>query len=447
MKRIAALLLSLLLALSLLTACGQTQVPEEPEEQETVETPVEEEPVEEPAEEPVEETPVEEEAPVEEETPVEEAPAEPVKVTYTEAIAVLDYLAGLDDAAKADPTAVMTGAQANQLLNAVSAGAGSLDDAAASVSAGDFLSAALKLLYVEAGEDVMAAAKLNRLLSGLTLAADTELTVEQGAQVLRNALVRDAALASGLGLTYTVLPDYPNGYNAVSGQWTEAASGTALTEPTVAAPVAVYGYARTWCDILTDLGYTAEGNNSLVTLQNSFTGGEFTVKYDKCHWDADGSGNVHSGCSNDQNWTNELNATMEMYQISENEYRNIYKINFLGKITEQSLTLYGYNSEIWGPWSIDTLPEDGWYIVNYYWNAYGAGEGLDVVQPAESMVGTLESITDSTVVIDGVEYTLSYVFNYGANMAKAPTGVGKQFNWFLDQHGQIVGCGEYFGEA
>lgn len=286
MKRIAALLLSLLLALSLLTACGQTQTPEEPEEQEVVETPVEEEPA---VEEPAEEAPVEEETPVEEEAPVEEEiPAEPVKVTYTEAVAVLDYLAGLDDAAKADPTAVMTGAQANRLLNAVSAGAGSLDEAAASVRAGDFVTAVLKLLYVEAGEDVMDAARLNRLLPGLTLAADTELTVEQGAQLLRNALVRDAALAAGLGLTYTVLPDYPNGYNAVSGQWSETASGTALTEPTVAAPVAVYGYARTWCDILTDLGYTAEGNNSMVTLQNSFTGGEFTVKYDKCHWDADG---------------------------------------------------------------------------------------------------------------------------------------------------------------
>lgn len=444
MKRIIALLLSLLLALSFLTACGQTQSTEEPETQETIQTPVEEEPVE---EEPiVEETPVEEEEPVEE-APVEEVPVEPAKVTYTEAVAVVDYLAGLDDAAKADPTAVMTGAQANQLLNAVSAGAGSMDEAATAVQAGEFLTAALNVLYVEAGEDVMSAARLNRLLSGLTLAADTELTVEQGAQILRNALVRDAALASALGLTYTVLPDYPNGYNSVSGQWTESASGTAITEPTVAAPVAVYGYARTWCDILTDLGYTAEGNNSMVTLQNSFTGGEFTVKYEKCHWDADGSGNIHSGCSNDQNVTNELNTTMEIYQISENEYRNIYKVNFLGKITDQSLTLYGYNSEIWGPWAIDTLPEDGWYIVNYYWNAYGAGEGLDVVQAAESMVGTLESITDSVVVIDGVEYTLSYVFNYGANMAKAPTGVGKQFTWFLDQHGQIVGCGEYFGEA
>ena len=32
-----------------------------------------------------------------------------------------------------------------------------------------------------------------------------------------------------------------------------------------------------------------------------------------------------------------------------------------------------------------------------------------------------DGIQTDFIVIDGVEYTLSYVFNYGANMAKAPT--------------------------
>lgn len=441
--RMIALVLAILMVLGLAACAAQTAEPtpqdtpaEQPEE--TVsEQPQEEPPAEEPAEEP-------EEAPAEE-APAEEPEQAPTETVFPEAMEVLSWLNGLDEAGTQHPDSALTGAQAQLMLSAVGKTDSGLDTAE-SVSAGTFLAAALELLGQLPGESVMDSARLARLLPGLTLDEAADITVEQAAQVVRNALVRSSSLQAAVGLTYTVLPDYPNGYNAVSGSWSVTASGEAVTQPMVAAPVAVFGRAITWCDVLTYLGYTIEEYNPMVTLQNSFTGGEFTVKYEKCHWDADGTG-PHSGCSNAENWTNELNATMEMYQISENEYRNIYKINFLGSIVDGSLTLYGYNNETWGPWGIDTLPETGYYIVNYYWNAYGAGEGLDVVQPAETMVGTLDSINDTTVVIDGQEYTLSYVFNYGSMMAKAPTSAGKQFTWFLDQNGLIVGCGEYFGAS
>lgn len=456
MKKWIALLISLLLFCSVMTACGN-QEPAQPDASAVVQqvpAEPEEAPEEVPEEAPAEPDPVE--------TPPEaaavEQAAEPVVSTmdqavYPEALSVMGYLNALDESGRLRPTDPMTGSQAQLMLTALGLTESSLDADAPTVTAADFLLEAMRLLqYDPAVEGITAeyaveAAQSKHLLPGLTVTGDTELTVEQAAQILRNALLCSVGgtgpkLYTDFGLNYTILPDIPNGYNAVSGQWTVPATGEAITQPTVAAPLATFGYAVNWCDVLTALGYSAEGSNPMVTFQNTFTGGEFTIKFDKCHWDKDGSG-THSGCAND--WTNEMNTTMEVYQVGENEYRNIYKVNFLGKIVDQSITLYGYNSETWGPWAIDTLPENGYYIVTYFWNAYGSGEGLDIVQPAETLVGTLQSIDDQTVVIDGTAYVLSYVFNYGANMAKAPNAIGKTFTFYLDQHGQVVGCGEYIG--
>lgn len=441
MKKWIALFLSIVLVCSLLTACGKTEVAEEAPVTTPVEEPVEvpvEEPVEEPAEEP-------EEVPAEE--PVEEPVEEPEQTAYPEAVAVMTWLNGLDDAAIAHPSALLSGAQAAQMLAAAGLQTCSLDAAASTVNTGDFLIQALQMLNAPPMDSILDAARVNHLLNGLQLDAAANITVEEAAQVLRNTLIRSADLTASLGLTYTVLPDYPHPFNAVSGQWIVNATGEAVTQPMTAAPVAVFDRALTWCEALTYLGYTAEGNNSMVTLQNSWTGEEYSIKYEKCHWDGDGSGNIHSGCTNEENITNGVDSLMEIYQISENEYRVVFKVNFLGFVSDKHLVLFGYYNETWGPWGIETLPEDGYYIINYYWNAYGVGEGFDVVQPAETMIGTLESINDKTAVIDGQEYLLSFVFNYGSMMAKAPTSVGKQFTWYLDQTGEIVGCGEYFGAA
>ena len=456
MKKWLVMLISLLLFCSVMTACA-AQEPAQPDESNVVQqTPAESEeaPEEAPAETPAQPDPAEtspEEAA--EEQPEEQAVSTADQAVYPEALSVMRYLNALDEAGSLRPTDPITGSQARLMLTALGLTDSSLDAAAPTVTAADFLLQTMRLLQYDpdaeaiTAEQAVEAAQSRHLLSGLTTAGDTELTVEQAAQILRNALLcsvgdTGSKLYSDFGLNYAILPDIPNGYNAVSGQWTVSATGEAITQPTVAAPLATFGYAVNWCDVLTALGYSAEGSNPMVTFQNTFTGGEFTVQFEKCHWDKDGSG-THSGCAND--WTNELNTTMEVYQVGENEYRNVYKVNFLGRVADHSITLYGYNSETWGPWAIDTLPENGYYIVTYFWNTYGSGEGLDIVQPAETLVGQLQAIDGQSVVIDGTSYVLSYVFNYGANMAKAPNAVGKTFTFYLDQHGQVVGCGEYIG--
>ena len=164
--RMIALVLAILMVLGLAACAAQTAEPtpqdtpaEQPEE--TVsEQPQEEPPAEEPAEEP-------EEAPAEE-APAEEPEQAPTETVFPEAMEVLAWLNGLDEAGTQHPDSALTGAQAQLMLSAVGKTDSGLDTAE-SVSAGTFLTAALELLGQLPGESVMDSARLARLLPGLTL--------------------------------------------------------------------------------------------------------------------------------------------------------------------------------------------------------------------------------------------------------------------------------------
>lgn len=438
-KNHIALLLCAAMLFAVLTGCAPKE-----EAAQTSETEIAEENAE-PAE---IEKETEQAEPVEEE-PVEEIAEEPVRnPKFLEAMQLMGKLNAVSAEAAEAPCAALTGAEAKSLLNVFGVDASALDDAAVLTGA-DFLPLAMSALGYDAAasaDEAFANAEKLFVLQGIeNYDAAAELVNEDAAQIMRNALLAKKTdgtkLSDSFGLSYEIDPEYADGFNRPAGKW--VMNGEDATETFACTPLRVVYDKICWCDVLDILGYNKadEANNPMITFQNTYNGGEYTVKFEKCHWD-NGSG-AHSGCAND--WTNETLARMEIYRISDTEYRNVYRDVFLGKVSGTSISLYGYNDEVWGPWDNEGLPEAGMYLVNYHWNTYGSGEGFEILQLADTMVGTLEAITDTSLTIDGTEQTPAALFNFGKILAKSSIGIGKTYTFYLDQLGRVIGCGEYFG--
>lgn len=451
LRSLTAFLLCVVLLLSCLAGCAKApkEEPQEPEKEETSEpeksqsaTPIVTAPVTTPAVVVVEKEPV-----------VLPDPIVPEPSTkFPEAFDLLVYLSVLteEDAAAYDQP--MTGEQASRALTALGTSPMVAADAA-TVTGAELLNAVMNLLgYVTADETEMLAKaeKLHLTRGFFNFDPAAELTVEQGANILLSALqtytVDDSGtstgikLAANMGVTHIVLTEYDEPFNRPGSTWIDAATGTPVTGEYTAIPLVVFGTTTCWCDILVALGFEKDdpANDMHIPkyFRNSTDGSQLTEKFWKHHNGEEG----HGECMND--YTGGQDATLEIYEIDDYEFRNVIMNTFLGVSKDDGLTIYGFERNEWGPYTEETRPAHGVYITHCYWNAYGLGNGYEVVEPATVLVGTLNEGNVMTTTIDGVQYENSQTYGFGKKLTTAPVNVGKQFYFLLDRYGFVLGCSE-----
>ena len=456
MNRRSRSLLVLLLCLTLLLACVSGCASGEAVSDETPEPAVQPEPAEETPETedpaPAFETPsivVTEKEPVVLPEPIVPEPT----TAYPEALALLTYLSALTEEDAAAYDAPMTGEQAVRALGVLGLSDSGISAADTSVTGAQMLCAALRLLGYPAMDeaDAVSQAEALCLTRGFwQFDASAALTTEQGANILLSALRTDTVSADGtstgeklaarMGVSHVVLTEYAEPFNRPGSTWVSADTGEAVIGEFTATPIAVFGDTTSWCDLLDAIGYAKDdpANDQHIPkyFRNCVDGGLLTERFWKHHNGDDG----HSDCAND--FTGGQDAMLEVYEIDSYEYRNVIMNTFLGISDEKGLTIYGFERAEYGPYTDETRPTAGAYITHSYWNAYGMGNGYEVVGPADIRTGTLEGGNILTTTIDGVEYTNGQSYSYGKKLTTAPANAGKEYSFLFDRYGFLLGCME-----
>ena len=120
----------------------------------------------------------------------------------------------------------------------------------------------------------------------------------------------------------------------------------------------------------------------------------------------------------------------------------IIQNTFLGVSDGTQITLYGFERSEYGPYTDEKVPPKGVYICHNYWNAYGLGSGYEVVEHAHVIHGKLGGGNVLKTIIDGVEYENAQSYGYGKKLSTAPVNTGKEFYFYLDRYGFILGCSQ-----
>lgn len=391
--------------------------------------------------------------PTEEPEPLPE-PIPTEKVTqYPEAFELLIYLNAMTAADAAAYDQKLTGAQANAALAALGLTGSTIAADAASVTGAQFLAQVMKLLgyNITSEADMLSKAIKIHLTRGFWQFDPTaELTVEYAANILRSALntytvdatglTTGVKLAASLNVEHVVLTEYDDPFNRPGSTWVSTTDGKNVTAEYIDIPLVVFGTSTSWCDILVGLGFELDdpANDQHIPkyFRNTMDGGMLSEKFWKHH---NGEGG-HSECQND--FTGGQDATLEIYEIADYEYRNVCMNTFLGVSDETGFSMYGFERAVYGPYITAERPTYGVYIGHHYWNAYGMGSGYEVVGVATVIKGTLTSGNTTHTVIDGVEYENGQSYSYGKKLTTAPANVGKTYYFLLDRYGFLLGCSE-----
>lgn len=382
----------------------------------------------------------------------EPIPAE--KVTqFPEAFELLVYLKAMTDADAAAYDQNLTGAQANTALAALGLSSSTIAKDAQTVTGAQFLGETMKLLgYNIASEaDMLDKAEKVHLTRGFwQFDSAAVLTVESAANILLSALKTytvdavglstGAKLAASLNVEHVVLTEYDDPFNRPGSTWVSTTDGSSVTGEYVDIPLVVFGTTASWCNILVALGFELDdpANDQHIPkyFRNTVDGGMLSEKFWKHHNGEEG----HSECQND--FTGGQDATLEVYEIADYEYRNVIMNTFLGVSDENGFTIYGFERAEYGPYVEQTRPTYGVYITHHYWNGYGMGSGYEVVGPATVVQGVLTSGNTTHTVIDGVEYENGQSYSYGKKLTTAPANAGKTYYFLLDRYGFMLGCSE-----
>lgn len=373
---------------------------------------------------------------------------------FPEAFELLTYLNVLtaDDAAAYAEK--LTGAQAVRALTAMGLANCGIDSNAETVTGTAFLAAAMKLLGYNIADEtkMLAAAEKIHLTRGFwKFDAAAALSVEQAANILLSALQSytvDAAgvstgvkLSASMGVEHTVLTEYDEPFNRPGSTWVSASTGASVTGEYTAIPIAVFGTTANYCDVMSAVGFDKDDpdydNHTPKYFRLSVDGGQLSEKFYK-HHNGDAA-NPHSGCEND--FTGGQDATLELYAIEDYEFRMVIMNTFLAVSDPYTgLTVYGFERSEYGPYTEDTRPAYGVYIAHHYWNAYGMGNGYEIVGPATVIKGTLTEGNVLTTTIDGVAYENGQSYGYGKKLTTAPANAGKELYFYLDRYGFMLGC-------
>ena len=393
-------------------------------------------------------------------TPTETAPQtvpepevkDPV-TAYPEAFELLEYLKVLTAEDAAAFSQNLTGEIATRALSAIGAST-KISASAETVTGTQFLGDVMKLLgYKTSGDEAMldAANRKAHLTRGFyAFDGSAALTVEQAANILDNAL--QAYIVDGSGnstgtklcesfkVAHFVISEYEEPFNRPGSTWMSTETNQPVTGEYTAQPVVILGNTTSWCDILHALGFDKDdpANDQHIPkyFRLSVDGGQLTEKFWKHHNGDDG----HSECAND--FTGEQDASLEIYMIDDYEFRSIYAHNFLAVSDENGLTVYGFERSEYGPYTEASRPAYGIYIAHHYWNAYGMGNGYEIMEPAQELKGTLSEGNVLTTTIDGQEYQNGQSYSYGKKLTTAPANMGKEYTFLLDRYGFLLGCVE-----
>lgn len=372
---------------------------------------------------------------------------------FAEAFDLLIYLNVLNETDAAAYAEALTGEQAVRALTALGVASSGIAADAQTVTGAQFLADIVKLLgYSIADEaEMLAKAESIHLTRGFwNFDASAAVTVEQAANIMLSALqtytVDSAGLSTGVKLAasmdveHVVLTEYDEPFNRPGSTWVSASTGESVTGEYTAIPLVVFGDTTCWCDILVALGFEKDdpANDQHIPkyFRNTTDGSQLTEKFWK-HHNGDGG---HSECEND--YTGGQDATLEIFEIDDYEFRNVIMNTFLGISDENGFTIYGFERAQYGPYTEETRPAYGAYITHHYWNAYGLGSGYEVVEPATVVSGSLTEGNVLTTTIDGVEYTNGQSYSYGKKLTTAPANAGKQYYFLLDRYGFLLGCSE-----
>ena len=367
-----------------------------------------------------------------------------------ELLTYLNVLTSADAAAFAEP---LTGEIANRALTAMGLSSSKIAADAASVTGAEFFAEVMKLLGYKISDEAEMLNKANMInldRGNYNMDTSAALTVEQAANILRAAMLSytvdangvstGAKLAANMGVEHVVLPDYNEPFNRPGSKWVSTADGSDITGEYTDVPLVILGSAPCWCDILVELGYALDDPANELYIpkyfRNTTDGGQMSEQF----WKAHNGDNMHGNCSTD--FTGTQAGTAEIYEVADYEYRNVFMNTFLGVSDEEGLNIYGFERAIYGPYTEATRPEYGYYICHHYWNAYGMGQGYEVVCPANIIEGTLTAGDTMTTTVDDVQYENAQSFAYGKTLTTAPVNAGSSFYFMTNRYGFMIGCTE-----
>lgn len=445
LRTILALLLSLILALSCLAGCA----PETPNTTEST-------PSTEATKKPTNSNPVIITKPTE---PPETLPTpqEQVAATqFTEAFDLLNYLEVFNETDTLNWDKELTGEQATRALTKLGIAKSGIDASAATVTGAKLLTAIVKHLGYAPADEAAALAqaeKLNLDRGFWNFDAAANLTVEQAANILLSALqcylVDSAGVSTGeklsdsMGVAHVVLTEYDEPFNRPGSTWISSTTGESVTGEYTAVPVAVFGTTASYCDIMCALGFGLDDPDYDQHIPKYFRlcvdGGILSERFWKSHNGDETDG--HSVCKTDM--TGGQDATMEVFMLDDYEYRLVIMNTFLAVSDPyEGLVIYGFERAQYGPYTDENRPAVGVYIAHHYWNAYGMGNGYEIVGPATVIKGKLTAGNVQTTTIDGVEYENGQSYSFNKKLTTAPANAGKEYFFYTDRYGFMLGCSE-----
>lgn len=384
-------------------------------------------------------------------------PLEQVPVTsFPEAFDLMNYLEVLSAADTAAWDKAFTGEQASRALVKLGVSNSGIDASAANVTGTQLLTAVVKRLgYAPADEAaVLAQAEKIHLTRGFwQFDAAANLTVEQAANILLSAMQCYLVDASGIttgeklsdtmGVTHVVLTEYDEPFNRPGSTWISSTTGEAVTGEYTAVPLAVFGTTASYCDIMCALGFGLDDPDYDQHIPKYFRlcvdGGMLSERFWKSH-NGDAT-DGHAVCKTD--FTGGQDATMEIFALDDYEFRMVIMNTFLAVSDPyEGLVIYGFERAKYGPYTEETRPPVGVYIAHHYWNAYGMGNGYEIVGPATVVKGTLNSGNVLTTTMNGTEYENGQSYSFGKKFTTAPANAGKEYFFYLDRYGFLLGCSE-----
>lgn len=370
---------------------------------------------------------------------------------FPEAMELLTYMEVISKDTAAKFNQPITGAQAVAALKALKAEP-TISADADTVTGAAFLGELVRLLGydIDGKEAMLEKARQIFLLRGLPyLDVEEALTVEQAANIIMSALQAHTVesdgtvsfyyLADSYHVEHVVPDEYEDPFQRPGSVWVDTEKNQYITDTYTAQPVVVFGTATSWCDILDRLGFAKDdpANDQHIPkyFQITTDGGELSPRFWK-HHNGD-TNDAHSSCKND--YTGGQDAMLMIYQLSDYQFINVSYNTYLGVISNGELTMYGFERATYGPYKSDDMPPDGVYITHHYWNS-ALGQGYEIVEPATEVYGTLNDGNVRTTTIDGVEYENSQTYGFGKKLTTAPVNVGKQFYFYMDRYGYMLGC-------
>ena len=372
---------------------------------------------------------------------------------FPEAFELLTYLNVLTSADAAAYSAPLTGEVANRALTALGLSSSKIDAAATSVTGAQFLAEVMKLLGYKISDEAEMLAKANMInldRGFYNMDTSAALTIEQAANILRSAMLSYTVdgsgystgmkLAASKGVEHVVLTEYNEPFNRPGSKWVSTADGADITGEYTDIPLVILGNAQSWCNILVELGYALDDPANELYIpkyfRNSTDGGQLSEQFWKAH---NGEG-MHGTCSTD--FTGTQAGTAEIFEIADYEYRNVFMNTFLGISNEEGLNIHGFERAVYGPYTEATRPEFGYYICHHYWNAYGMGQGYEVVCPATVIEGTLDAGDSLTTTVNGTQYENAQSYTWGKTLTTAPVNVGSTYYFLTNRYGFMIGCSE-----